>query len=205
LHRLGNRDQQSIAGASTNDRQADRGSIDRRAGKVNLRDPGQPTLRTQAGAAVTLEVDDVNFTRRQIDLTRTNTNRPRTLPFATPGGDAGTVLADVPPHGALFPSGTGNAYQNFPTHAAKVIASVGAREKAAKRPFRRFRVHDLRHGFAIRALRCGMDIYSLSRHLAHTSVKTTEIYLAHPTGDEQGTVRFAQAWGTEDVASAADD
>jgi integrase len=121
------------------------------------------------------------------------------------GGDAGTVLVDVPPHGALFPSGTGNAYQNFPAHAAKVIASVGAREKAAKRPFRRFRVHDLRHGFAIRALRCGMDIYSLSRHLAHTSVKTTEIYLAHPTGDEQGSVRFAQAWGTEDVASAADD
>jgi hypothetical protein len=83
------------------------------------------------------------------------------------GGDAGTVLVDVPPHGALFPSGTGN--------------------------------------FAIRALRCGMDIYSLSRHLAHTSVKTTEIYLAHPTGDEQGSVRFAQAWGTEDVASAAGD
>lgn len=39
----------------------------------------------------------------------------------------------------------------------------------------------------------------------HTSVKTTEIYLAHLTGDEQGSVRFAQTWGTEDVASAADD
>jgi integrase/recombinase XerD len=59
----------------------------------------------------------------------------------------------------------------------EVIALVEAREKKAKRPFRRFRVPDFRHGFAIRSLRAGMDICSLSRHLGHTSVKTTEIYL----------------------------
>jgi integrase/recombinase XerD len=73
-----------------------------------------------------------------------------------------------------------------------VIALVEAREKKAQRPFRRFRVHDLRHGFAIRALRSGMDIYSLSRHLGHTSVKTTEVYLGYLTGDEQGSVKFSR-------------
>jgi integrase/recombinase XerD len=159
----------------------------------------------RANEAVMLEVEDVKFTRRQIELTITKTNRPRTIPFATPGGDAGVALLDVPKHGALFPSGTGKAYQNFPTHAAKVIANVAAREMKAKRPFRRFRVHDLRHGFAIRALREGMDIYRLSRHLGHTSVKTTEIYLAHLTGDEQGSVRFAQVGDQRDIDLAVPD
>jgi integrase len=130
----------------------------------------QTGMRTNE--AVTLEVTDLNFGRRQIALTRTKTNRPRTIPFFTPGGDAALALTDAPAHGPLFPSGTGKPYQNFPTHAAKVIANVAARERKAKRPFRRFRVHDLRHGFAIRALREGMDIYSLSRHLGHTWVLT---------------------------------
>ncbi|MGD0430735.1 MAG: site-specific integrase [Acetobacteraceae bacterium] len=111
----------------------------------------------------------------------------------------------MPPHGALFPSGSGKPYGNFPTQAAKVIALVEAREKKAKRPFRRFRVHDLRHGFAITALRSGMDIYSLSCHLGHTSVRTTEIYLGYLTGEEEGSIRFAQAGahkGIRLVASA---
>jgi integrase/recombinase XerD len=42
----------------------------------------------------------------------------------------------------------------------------------------------LRHLFAVEALRAGMGIYALSKHLGHTSVKTTEIYLSFLTGDE---------------------
>jgi integrase/recombinase XerD len=63
-----------------------------------------------ANEAVTLAAEGVSFARRQIALTLTKTNRPRTIPFATPGGDAGPTLIDVPPHGALFPSGTGKSY-----------------------------------------------------------------------------------------------
>ncbi|WP_256138145.1 tyrosine-type recombinase/integrase [Komagataeibacter swingsii] len=51
-------------------------------------------------------------------------------------------------------------------------------------PFTRFHIHDLRHAFAIRWLKAGGDIYHLSRHLGHTSVKTTEIYLSALTADE---------------------
>jgi integrase len=43
----------------------------------------------------------------------------------------------------------------------------------------RFRLHDLRHAYAIAEIVRGRDIYDLSRHLGHTSVKTTEVYLAY--------------------------
>lgn len=69
------------------------------------------------------------------------------------------------------------------------------------RPFRRFRVHGLRHGFAIRALKAGWNIYALSRHLGHSSVKTTARYLAYPTKDERA--RVAQT-GTRILARHAE-
>ena len=53
--------------------------------------------------------------------------------------------------------------------------------------FVRFRFHDLRHLFAVEALRSGaMSIYGLSKHLGHTSVKTTEIYLEFLSPDAAG-------------------
>jgi integrase/recombinase XerD len=50
--------------------------------------------------------------------------------------------------------------------------------------FRRFRYHDLRHLFAVNALRNGMDLYTLSKHLGHSSVLTTEIYTTFLTPEE---------------------
>ena len=143
----------------------------------------------RANEAVTLAAEDVKFERKQITLMRTKTSRPRTITFATPAGNAGFALIDVPTHGALFPSGTGKPYGNFPTHAAKVIANVAAREKKAKRPFRRFRVHDLRHGFAIRWLQNGGNIYNLSKHLGHSGLAITENYLRYLTNEEQESAR----------------
>jgi integrase len=43
----------------------------------------------------------------------------------------------------------------------------------------RFRLHDLRHAYAIDQIRSGRDIYDLSHHLGHSSVKVTEIYLGY--------------------------
>ena len=102
----------------------------------------------------------------------------------TPGGDATLALAAGEPEGMLFRNRAGDPYANFASNFGQVIRRVAAEEQAAGRPFRRFRVHDLRHGFAIRWLKAGGDIYCLSRHLGHTSVKTTEIYLASLTSDE---------------------
>lgn len=68
------------------------------------------------------------------------------------------------------------------THFRRKAEALAKKEG---RPFRRFRFHDLRHLFAVEALRSGrMGIYELSKHLGHTSVKTTEIYLAFLTPEE---------------------
>jgi integrase/recombinase XerD len=64
------------------------------------------------------------------------------------------------------------------------------REVVKREPgFKRFRFHDLRHLFAVEALRGGMSIYALSKHLGHTSVKTTEIYLNFLTSEEADSAR----------------
>lgn len=68
------------------------------------------------------------------------------------------------------------------THAASdfthIRRTVEIRALKNNQKFVSFRFHDLRHLFAVEALRSGaMSIYGLSKHLGHTSVKTTEIYL----------------------------
>lgn len=64
-------------------------------------------------------------------------------------------------------------------------------EKMAKNGIRfdRFRFHDLRHLFAVEALKAGMSIYDLQQHMGHSSVKVTEIYLAHLTVEETARTR----------------
>lgn len=136
--------------------------------------------------AVTLEGQDIDRVRQQIRLTKTKTNRPRVINLVTPGGDARVVLAHAPAIGPVFVSSNGRAHQNFASQARAVIARVIEADPSV----RRFRVHDLRHGFAIRALQAGMSIYSLSRHLGHTSVKTTEIYLGYLAFSEQAGVQM---------------
>lgn len=67
-----------------------------------------------------------------------------------------------------------------------------AQENGAKEPdFRRFTFHHLRHRFAVDWLKSGRSIYDLQKHLGHTSVKTTEIYLDFLTAEEQRRVMLA--------------
>lgn len=63
----------------------------------------------------------------------------------------------------------------------------GSAQKSAqsRHTFVRFRFHDLRHLFAVRYLQNGGSIYALRGIMGHTSVKTTEIYLAYLTPDQQ--------------------
>ena len=57
-----------------------------------------------------------------------------------------------------------------------------------------FRLHDLRHAYAIAEIRTGRDIYDLSRHMGHSSVKVTEGYLAYrSTGPSTGSPMRKQA------------
>jgi integrase/recombinase XerD len=73
---------------------------------------------------------------------------------------------------------------------ARRLARKSAQESAQKsaqcrHTFLRFRFHDLRHLFAVRYLQKSGSIYTLQGIMGHTSVKTTEIYLAYLTPDQQ--------------------
>ena len=62
-----------------------------------------------------------------------------------------------------------------------------AAQRAAQkegRPFTGFRFHDMRHLYAVEFLRKGGYIYTLQQHLRHSSIKTTEIYLAFLAPEE---------------------
>jgi integrase/recombinase XerD len=71
---------------------------------------------------------------------------------------------------------------------------AGARKVAqSKKDFVRFRFHDLRHLFAVHYLRDGGSIYAPQGILGHTSIKTTEIYLAYLTSNQQQGARLGAA------------
>ncbi len=62
-----------------------------------------------------------------------------------------------------------------------------------------FPFHNLRHAYAVTYLKTPLldgspaSIYVLSQNLGHTSVKTTEIYLAYLTAEEKQAVMFGRA------------
>lgn len=128
--------------------------------------------------AAGLEWRQLDLDRGELQLVRTKTGRPRRIGLSQ---EARALVAALPRSLVgryVFWHGTGSRYANVASRFRSIILGL---EKAAQKdgtPFRRFRCHDLRHRYAIRELQNGRDIYELSRHLGHTSVKTTEIYLA---------------------------
>lgn len=63
-----------------------------------------------------------------------------------------------------------------------LLASLWQRERKHLPEECQFRLHDLRHAYAIAEIRAGRDIYDLSHHLGHSSVKVTEVYLGYRAG-----------------------
>jgi integrase/recombinase XerD len=130
-------------------------------------------LRLEEAAA--LERRQVDFARRAITLERTKTGNARTVPLSAQA--LGTVQALPVRIGCpfVFWHGAGERYRNLSSR----IAAIGRRAGVD------FRRHDLRHRFAVDYLRGGGSIYDLQQILGHASIKTTEIYLAFLTPDEQ--------------------
>jgi integrase len=137
--------------------------------------------------ATHLQRHAIDWQSRSITLTDTKTT-PRTIAFATPGGDATPILAAAVPalrNPYVFRTRDDVPYVQMSTNFQEVIGKAIYQEAAAGRTLRKFRIHDLRHGFAIRWLRAGGSIYDLKKHLGHSTVSTTEIYLRYLTGQEQ--------------------
>ncbi len=163
--------------------------------------------------AVGIEWRDFRRENAELLLPRTKVSRPRAVRVASPGGDATGTITGTPRHirsGLAFWHGVdGEPFRGAAGQFREVMARAVAGEAAEGRTLRRFRFHDLRHAFAVRWLLAGGDIYALSKHLGHTSVKTTEIYLAYVSDyrDAQGENRHSDRHnptGSVGTATAAD-
>jgi len=148
------------------------------------------TWRAFSDAQRTLQVRGKGNKLRTIELSLAAWTHIRTQPRTL--GRTGLIFCHE--GGATF----AEAASDF-THVRRAALSLA---KKQGRELARFRFHDLRHVFAVWALRDGaMDIYTLSRHLGHTSVKTTEIYLAYLTPSQAEAAKHGV--GTkEDTATA---
>jgi integrase/recombinase XerD len=97
-------------------------------------------------------------------------NKSRTISLS---GDATAhILGTVRVLGSdvIFCHDSGLPYAN----ASSNFAQICRRIEKVQPSFKRFRFHDLRHLYAVRSLLDGMDLWTLSRQLGHTSVKVTE-------------------------------
>jgi integrase/recombinase XerD len=132
-----------------------------------------------------LERRQIDARRKAIILTRTKTDRPRSVKMddRAAGTVAGTPARLECPY--VFWHEPGVRYANVASRFAELTKRAERDAKKADKPFRRFRFHDLRHWFAVDYLRRGGSIYDLQQELGHASIKTTEIYLAFLTVDEQ--------------------
>ncbi len=127
--------------------------------------------------AVQLEWRQFNKASGAITLYKTKNGRPRTITLspAAVGTISGTVRHLKSPF-VFWQGDDGQPYANFSSRFA--LINSGQKTKADLA----FRCHDLRHRFAIKELESGRDIYDLSKHLGHSSVKVTEIYLGYVAG-----------------------
>lgn len=81
-------------------------------------------------------------------------------------------------------------YRQVSSHFGRLVEDVTQQAQKQDQDFRPFRFHDLRHVHAVNWLKSGRSIYVLQQRLGHTSVKTTEMYLAYLTPEEKQQVMF---------------
>lgn len=86
----------------------------------------------------------------------------------------------------------------------RVVKAVLEQAQKQDQDFRRFTFHDLRHVHAVNWLKSGRSIYVLQQRLGHTSIKTTEMYLAYLTPEEKQIAMFGRdASGSKTGSRAA--
>lgn len=156
-----------------------------------------------------LERRQMVLPRKQLAIEKAKGGRSRliTIPDATvatlAGTPPGTISGtDKRPSPWVFwhedEDGAAVRYVSLSSNLRKLIgAALNPPPPKGEEPppaFPVFRVHDLRHRFAVDWLRDGGDIYALSKHLGHTSVKTTEIYLAYLARNPAQEHRFDREW-----------
>jgi integrase len=120
--------------------------------------------------AAGLEWAAVDFARGEITFGRTKTRSPRVIEMSPAVRRDLLAIPRAPASSFVFRSRTGTRFNNVPGQFRALVARLEGLEH--------FRCHDLRHTFGIRWLKRGRPIWGLARHLGHSSVKTTERYVA---------------------------
>jgi integrase/recombinase XerD len=134
---------------------------------------------------VTAERRHLDHVRRQLAVYKTKRSKPR---FIQLDDETYERLARIPAaigSPLLFHHSGGEPYRVMPSRWRELMIGCVKTGTKTGTPFRRFRFHDLRHRHAVDYLKNGGNIYDLSKRLGHTSVKTTEIYLAFLTPEEE--------------------
>lgn len=75
-------------------------------------------------------------------------------------------------------------FRQISSNFGRVVEAVAEQAQKQDHDFRPFTFHHLRHYHAVQWLKSGRSIYVLQKRLGHTSIKTTEMYLAYLTPEE---------------------
>lgn len=83
-------------------------------------------------------------------------------------------------------------YRQASSNFGRIVEAVAEQARKQDQDFRPFTFHHLRHRAAVDWLKSGRSIYVLQRRLGHTSIKTTEMYLAYLTPEEAHIAMFGR-------------
>lgn len=167
--------------------------------KVIARAPGNFATLIMAARKTGCRLDElvsarrtqVHHSRKQLTVVGKR-NKQRTIDLDGWGYD--DVFKSIPASLAspwLFWHHDGEPFKTASGRFRAMVASVAKKEQKQEHPFRPFRFHDLRHLHAVEWLKSGKSIYDLQHRLGHTSIQTTEMYLAYLTPEEAQVARQA--------------
>ncbi len=162
----------------------DRGRDRRSHAPLRRADPRRRAHRRTPGRARARDLAGLQPARRHARDHRQGKEAPHHPPRRSRGGTFSAQPRTLGAEQRIFCREGGLPFAQAASDFTHLRRQVEAQAEREGQPFRRFRFHDLRHLYAVEALRRGVGIYDLSKHLGHTSVKTTEIYLAFLTSDE---------------------
>ncbi len=132
--------------------------------------------------ATTLRWPQVDLRKHTLTIVAKHTKTARTRVIEI-DDRALAVLSGLPRHNKtdlVFWHGEGQAFSNVPSRFGRFWRAA----KKAHPDLPKFTCHDFRHAYAVAELLEGRDLYDLSRHLGHSTVKTTEIYLRNVPGGQ---------------------
>ena len=145
----------------------------------------------RSGEALAVQAEDVHPCGKLVTLRRGvkhNKRGSRTRTIAL--GRAAAMLAGLPKQGRLFPglhldsSVVSTRYGQWHRQRQAREDRIAAAEGRLPVALPRFRLHDLRHGFAIASILDDSDcIYRLQKHMGHTVIAVTEGYLRFLEGE----------------------